>query len=166
MSGVRWALVVMAAVAGILLWEAWDLELWSFSGPGPGLFPQAVAIAVIALAALCFLLPERGGGPADDDGVTDFMGAGRDERRTFKLYLLGLVILVPGIIWAGFFLTTIAVVTFLMRVAERRPWTQGIAFGAIIAVVGIVGFGGLLQVALPESAVDAFLLSQLREGLR
>jgi hypothetical protein len=154
----------LVGAASVMFWQALHLDLWSFSGPGPGLFPQAVAIAAIVLAVVCFIFPERSSAPDDDDGVADFAGADAQERRNFGLYLVGLVLLLPGIVWAGFYLTTIGIVVFLMRVAERRSWTQAIIFAFAVATTGIVCFGWLLQVALPESDFDRFLISLLRRG--
>lgn len=159
MNGTRWTLLGLIAIAGTAMWQASYLDLWSFSGPGPGLFPQVTAAATATLAAICVLFPERKSALSEDDGVTDFFGAEREERRTFWLYSLSLVLLIPGVIWAGFWVTAACIITFLMRFAERRPWPQSILFAVVVATLGLFGFGWLLQVSLPSSTVDRFLLS-------
>lgn len=162
MTGTRWALLAMAVVAAVALWQTHSLSMWSFNGPGPGLFPRAVAIAAILLCAICFFFPERKSEIAEDDGVVDFRNAGAGERRTFWLYLAGTLLLIPATLWAGFFLTAIGIIVFLMVAGERTAWKRAVVYSVIVAIVGLVCFGRLLHVDLPASEVDRFLLSLLR----
>ncbi len=162
MTGTRWALLAIALVGAVALWQASSLAMWSFNGPGPGLFPRAVAIAAIVLSAICFFFPDRKSEIAEDDGVADFRNAGAGERRTFGVYLLGTLLLIPATIWAGFFVTAIGVIAFLMIVGERASWKRAVIYGLIIALLGVICFGRLLRVELPMSGIDHFLLSLLR----
>lgn len=163
-QGERWSLVALAAIGGVAIWQTAALDMWNFSGPGPAMFPRVVGIAMIGLAVLCLVLPRRESAVSEDEGVADYFTAAPDERRTFRYYLLALVAVVPAVAWAGFWLTVLGLVTFLMRLAEGRSLGRALLTGAIVATLVVTCFGGLLHVSLPAGPIDDALLRLVRSG--
>ena len=155
---------MLALLGGVALWQSGRLEMWTFQGPGAGLFPRGVAIALIVLAGFALLMPRRAAAEDASDAVASIAQAGPEERRTGLLYAIGLIALVPGVAWAGFWITAFLLVFLLMRVAERRSWRASLGFGAVVASVGLVLFGGLLRVTLPMGPLDRWLLTLLRSA--
>ena len=56
--------------------------------------------------------------------------------------------------YAGFVVTTIAVTVVIVRFAERRSLTAALGYGVACAVIGLVCFGWLLRVDLPEGPIE------------
>lgn len=172
MTGARSATLGLLAVALIGFWQATRLESWSFDGPGAGFFPQLVAGLCIALALVVLVAPGRPG--ATEAGDTDADGTGAEDtnradaavaarsRRTFALYAASFVVLVLGAAYAGFALTVIAVAILIVRFAEGRSWLAAIGYGLACAVIGLVCFGWLLRVDLPESAIERAFYALVR----
>ncbi|TXL71239.1 tripartite tricarboxylate transporter TctB family protein [Vineibacter terrae] len=182
MTGARSATLGLLAVALIGFWQATRLESWSFDGPGAGFFPQLVAGLCIALALVVLVAPGRPG--ATEAGDTDADGTGAEDadakdtgaedtnradaavaarsRRTFALYAASFVVLALGAAYAGFALTVIAVAILIVRFAEGRSWFAAIGYGLACALIGLVCFGWLLRVDLPESAIERAFYALVR----
>jgi hypothetical protein len=166
----RMGCMLLALLGAAGLWQSGQLEMWTFQGPGAGLFPRAAAIALVVLAVLCMVLPRTGSvaGMADAadaaDAVVSFAQAAPQERRTGVLYAVALASLVPGVAWAGFWLTAFLLVSFLMRIAEGRSWRASLGFGAIVATAGLGLFGVLLRVSLPVGPLDRWLTALMRSA--
>lgn len=161
----RLAAAGLLLVAGIALWQTSRLSRWSFDGPGPGLFPMLVAGACALLALLVVVFPGRDE-PNDADSASAIENATteRDQAsgKTFHIYSLGLLVLAVGASFAGFAATCLTVAVLIVRFAEGRSWRAALLYGAISAVIGLVGFGWLLRVDLPMSVIDRAVLSVLR----
>ena len=67
-----------------------------------------------------------------------------------------------GATYAGFVVTTVAVTVVIMRFAERRPWLPSIGYGIACAAVGLVCFGWLLRVDLPEGPIERTFYTYVR----
>lgn len=159
--GSRIAALGLAAVAGVGLWQALKLERWGFDGPDAGFFPQIVAAACVLLSLLIVLWPGRPN--AGDDGEADASDEGAIEtRNTFAIYVAALVVLAAGTLTLGFAPTALLVTVLVMRFGEARSWSASIAYGAICAAVGLVLFGWLLRVDLPQGPVEVFFYSMVR----
>lgn len=166
-SGARWTALGLLLVAVATLWQAQSLPRWGFDGPGTGVFPQVLSIIAIVLSALVLITERRETRPLEDDdseGVSRYDLAAPAERRVFHFYLLALAILVAGSWWAGFIVTALAVVVVIMRFGEGVSWRATLVTAAIVALVGQLGFGWLLQVSLPEGPADRALRALLRAG--
>ena len=50
----------------------------------------------------------------------------------------------------------------VLRFAERRSWRHAIVYGVACALIGLVGFGWLLRVDLPESPIERAFYSLVR----
>lgn len=167
MTGARWTALGLFGAAAAAFWQAMQLSRWSFDGPGPGLYPQVVAAACMILALITLALEKGDPEPLasdDDEAVTRYDMAGPDERRTFHIYLLALGVLVAGSWFAGFTLTSLIVIILTMRFGEGVGWRATLVTAFIVTFVFLAGFGWLLQVGMPESAVDLALRSLARQG--
>jgi cobalamin synthase len=158
--GPRIAALGLLAAALVGLWQASLLESWSFDGPGAGFFPQAVAAACVALAALVFCFPGRAAqaGDADAGETPEAAGSG----RTFAVYAAAFLLLAAGASYAGFGVTAVVVTVVIVRFAEGRSWLVAAGYGVACAVVGLVCFGWLLRVDLPQGAIDRMFFGLVR----
>ncbi|GHE63950.1 hypothetical protein GCM10019059_24390 [Camelimonas fluminis] len=166
-SGARWTALGLFCAAAAALWQATKLSRWGFDGPGPGLYPQVIATICMALALLVLALDKGDPAPVatdDDEAVARYDMAGPQERRTFHLYLLALAVLVAGSWFAGFIVTSLAVTIISMRFAEGVSWRATLITAAVIALSGVILFGWLLQVSLPEGPADLAFRALLRHG--
>jgi hypothetical protein len=56
----------------------------------------------------------------------------------------------------------VAVTVVIMRFAERRSWFASIGYGIACAAVGLVCFGWLLRVDLPEGPIERTFYTYVR----
>lgn len=159
--GSRLAALWLAAAGGVGLWQALRLERWGFDGPDAGFFPQLVAALCVLLAVVVAIRPGRGGA-TDDDEANSADGEGVQERRTFGLYLIALVVMAVGSMTVGFVLTATLLTIIIMRLAEGRSWFASIGFGLACALVCLVLFGWLLRVDLPQGPLERAFYSMVR----
>jgi len=150
-----------AGAALLLLSQAVRLEDFGPFGPGPGIFPQITSGLASAIAVLLVLVPAlgRGGGsvePAQEQEVQP------EELRTFRFYIAGLVAMVAGAEWLGFFVTCLLLALLITWQAERRPWPRALFFGATCGVIGSVVLGHFLEIEMPYAAADSWLRSLVR----
>jgi hypothetical protein len=160
LAGPRFAALGLLAAALVGLWQASLLESWSFDGPGAGFFPQMVAAACVALAVIVVCFPGRAAqaGDADAGEAQEAPGTG----RTFAIYAAAFALLAAGALYAGFALTAIAVTVVIVRFAERRSWLVAAGYGVACAAIGLVCFGWLLRVDLPQSAIERTFFGLVR----
>lgn len=163
LGGTRLATLGLLAAALIGLWQSLRLDSWGFDGPGPGFFPTLVAGVCVVLAVIVFVAPGRAG--ATEEGDTDeapkeSAATGRDN--TFLFYVAAFALLALGTAFAGFFVTTVAVTVLIMRFAERRSWKAAVSYGVICAAIGLVCFGWLLRVDLPEGPIERSFYTLVR----
>lgn len=166
-SGARWTALGLLVAAAAAFWQAQALPRWGFDGPGTGLFPLTLSIIAMILAVIVLLLERRDSGPLESDesdAVERYDRAAPAERRVFHFYLLALALLVAGSFWAGFIVTVFAVLVTIMRFGEGISWRATLVTAALVALVGQLGFGWLLQVSLPEGPVDRALRDLMRAG--
>lgn len=166
MTGSRWTALGLFVAAAAAYWQASLLPRWGFDGPGTGLYPQVIAIIAMVLAVVVFCVDgEEPALNADDDNDVPRYGLARpQERRVFHIYLLALALLVAGCWWAGFVVTSFVVVITIMRFAEGVSWRSSLITAFSVAAIGQIGFGWLLNVSLPEKAVDVALRTLMRSG--
>lgn len=162
LSGARLAALGLLAAALVGFWQAWRLANWGFDGPGPGLFPQIIAGVCVLLALIVLLAPGRAGATEEGDTDTIDPATAAATRRTFGLYALAFAVLAIGATYAGFAVTAIVVAVIILRFAEGRSWAAALGYGVICAAVGLIVFGWLLRVDLPESVVERTFFSLVR----
>jgi len=152
LGGTRLVTLGLLLAAGVGLWQALRLDSWGFDGPGPGFFPQLMAGLCVALAIVVLVAPGRGG--ETEAGDTEEAASAPETNRSFAIYVVALGVLAVGATYAGFAVTVIAVTVLIMRFAERRSWLASLVYGVACAVAGLVCFGWLLRVDLPEGAIE------------
>jgi Mn2+/Fe2+ NRAMP family transporter len=113
---------------------------------------------VLALVVLAF--PGQAG--ETEGGDTDDVEATRESNRTFAIYIATFAVFALGATYAGFVVTTVAVTVVIMRFAERRSWLSSIVYGIACAAVGLVCFGWLLRVDLPEGPIERAFYTYVR----
>ena len=160
LGGTRLATFGLLAAALVGLWQSMRLESWGFDGPGAGFFPQLVAGVCVVLALIVLVSPGRAG--ATEDGDTEDQKGTAETRRTFAIYAISLVVLALGAAFAGFVVTAVVVAVIIVRVAERRSGAAAIGYGVACAAVGLVCFGWLLRVDLPEGPIERAFYSLVR----
>ncbi len=160
LGGTRLATFGLLAAALVGLWQSMRLESWGFDGPGAGFFPQLVAGICVVLALIVLVSPGRAG--ATEDGDTEDQKGTAETRRTFAIYAISLVVLALGAAFAGFVVTAVVVAVIIVRFAERRSWAAAIGYGVACAAVGLVCFGWLLRVDLPEGPIERAFYSLVR----
>jgi hypothetical protein len=160
LAGTRIATFGLLAAALVGLWQSLRLERWSFDGPSAGFFPQLVAAVCVVLALIVLVSPGKGSATEEND--SEDAGKSAETTRTFAIYSVSFVVLALGAMFAGFVATSFAVSILIVRFAERRSWTAAIACGAVCAIVGLVCFGWLLRVELPETAIERAFYSLVR----
>ncbi|WIM11996.1 tripartite tricarboxylate transporter TctB family protein [Enhydrobacter sp.] len=159
-GGARIAGLGLLAAALVGLWKSLELESWSFDGPGAGLFPQLVTGVCVALALLVVVSPGKAG--STEEGDTEEAGTGAEARRTFALYAIAFGTLAAGAAYAGFAVTAIVTAVVIVRFAERRSWAAALGYGMACAAIGLVCFGWLLRVDLPEGPIERAFYTLVR----
>lgn len=152
--------LLLLGMAGIGLWQALKLQTWSFGGPGPGLFPQAVAGLCVFLSLVEFIRPPRPGeSPASElDALASTDEPGNAEKRTFWVYVASIMLMTVGAYYAGFAVTTFVLVVLVLSLGEGITWPKAVGAGVLYVLCGWVAFSWLLRVNLPEGPLDrAFL---------
>jgi hypothetical protein len=152
--------IAAAAVALLLLSQAMRLEDFGPFGPGAGIFPQITAGLAAALALALVLVPALGREAAAPGAAEEPVGP--EERRTFHLYIAGLVLMVVGSAFLGFAVTTILLALLIAWLAERRPFHSALLFGLACAVIGTIGLGHYMEIEMPYAAADSLLRSLVR----
>lgn len=160
LGGTRIATFGLLAAALVGLWQSMRLESWGFDGPGAGFFPQLVAGVCVLLALVVLVSPGRAG--STEDGDTEEQKGTAETRRTFTIYAVSLGVLAAGAAFAGFAVTAVVVAIIIVRFAERRSWAAAIGYGVACAVIGLVCFGWLLRVDLPEGPIERAFYSLVR----
>ncbi len=126
-----------------LCWRAVQLGLGRVNDPGPGftIFLAAAALALLSLVLVLSSLWRRDGG---NEGAPDAV-------RWGKIALILLSLVVYGIILkkAGFVLATFLLVTFFLRILERKKWPVALLWGVGMAAGTYAVFELWLQARLP-----------------
>lgn len=159
-GGTRLATFGLLAAALVGFWQSMRLESWGFDGPGAGFFPQLVAGVCIVLALVVLVSPGRAG--STEDGDTEETPGTAETRRTFAIYAASLAVLAAGAAFAGFAVTAVVVSVIIVRFAERRSWAAALGYGVAGAIVGLVCFGWLLRVDLPEGPIERAFYTLVR----
>lgn len=156
----RYVGLLLLCLAVVAMWQATSLRTWASDGPGPGLFPQLLAGLCVFLCLIEIIAPEK----VDHTSVLQDIGpshaeAEPAEKRTFFVYAIALVVMVAGAYYAGFALTTLAVVVIILHYGEHIAWRKAVGFAVLYVVGGWVVFAWLLRVNLPEGLLDRTFLA-------
>jgi len=136
----RWhvlGLVLLTAAGAYAVVVSLGLGLWRQGSPGEGLFPflTAAAVTIFSLAALAATLRSRETQAPPDPGAANANADLRGVVWRVSAYLAGLVFYAGALDALGFAVSTVIVVVFILRFAERVTWrtTLAVAVGAAAA---------------------------------
>lgn len=125
-----------------------DLDFLGENGePGPGLFPELMAGALLVLGALLIVLQFQRGEIEEDDGSTT-----TDDRAKLTRAVVvwaSLVVSIPIMVEGGFIIAMVLLVGFLILVIEKQRSWGSVAVVALLPVLAYALFSVLLEVPLP-----------------
>lgn len=155
--------LVLAAIGAYVSIEAHSLGLWTALGPGPGLLPLILGLALVGLTAVWFaqvLLARRRTLTETETVAEDEAPSGPQLDRTYVLGVVGgLIVLASVMDLLGFQLSMALFLFAELKWLGRQKWW----LSAAVALVGSVGtfalFDRVLTVQLPLSSLP--LLSGL-----
>lgn len=150
--------LLLAALAGVVIWDAVNLTVASYYGIGPKAMPWLVALGLVALAAGHLVAAFRG--PATEREPYD--------RGAVLLILAGFLALIAIIrLGLGFIPATTVVFAAVATAFGRRNVPADLLIGLALAVLSYLFFTQLLTLSLPEGPIERLLaqgLAALRGG--
>jgi putative tricarboxylic transport membrane protein len=134
----RWSALGLAVLALGYLAAGRHYPLDTLATPGPGVFPLAAGIALLAAAAWMLAAAGRGGSAPD--------GPPPAPPLALPASLVLFAAVVP---FAGFLAASFALVVVTARLMGLPGWWRPLALGAGVVLVARVAFVGWLGVPLP-----------------
>lgn len=147
-----------------LVYETMALNMprGSLAYPGPGLFPMAIGIFMIATALGCLLqeiLPRMRAKDAAPSALPNADSTEPEDRNAIKI--IQLTALMIGYIFVlkplGFPLAICAFLALAIRIFGYRKWLPTLAMAAIITGISYVSFVVWLKVPLPLGILEDVL---------
>jgi putative tricarboxylic transport membrane protein len=135
----RWSALGLAALALAYLAAGRRYPIDTLATPGPGVFPLAVGLALLASAVWILAAAGRGAPPASG-------AAAPAPPLALSAALVGYATLVPV---AGFLPASFALVVVVARLMGLSGWWRPLALAAGVVAVARVAFVGWLGVPLP-----------------
>ena len=131
--------------------QSLQLDLYQRGGiPGPGMFPLLLSIALIVLGVLVVITRVR----ANPDEFPPFVKPSRNESRRVVTVMAASIVSAALLPILGYFLSSLALVAFLVFVVERlRSW-RAVATVVALPTVFFVVFVVLLRIRLPGGFWD------------
>ncbi|MET4902112.1 tripartite tricarboxylate transporter TctB family protein [Paenarthrobacter sp. CC6] len=134
---------VFVVVGVYVLVSSIDLGLWTSLGPGPGMFPFAMGVLLVAMSVVWLFQELRN--PSETPGGVD--------GRLVIAVVVSLAVLAAVLDLLGFQLSMFAFLLYHLKVRGRRGWLSSL----IIALAGTVGafyaFNYGLNVSLPTAGI-------------
>jgi putative tricarboxylic transport membrane protein len=149
---VDWAGVVIAilllAAAGVIFWDASNLQITSVYGVGPKAMPLVVASGLVLLSIGNLVAALRGQLPARESA----------DPKAILLILGGLAALIALIGLGGGFIPATAILFATTSAAfGRRAFLTDLAIGAVLGIVVFLLFDKLLTLSLPAGPIERLL---------
>jgi putative tricarboxylic transport membrane protein len=138
----RWSAIGLAALALGYLLAGRRYPLDTLATPGPGVFPLAAGIALLALAVSIFLAAGRRPSPGPLPTDAPWTRGVLIMAAALVLYAVLLPVL-------GFLATSFALVVIAARLMGLAGWWRPVALGLGVALAGRVIFASWLGVRLP-----------------
>jgi putative tricarboxylic transport membrane protein len=136
----RWSALGLAALALAYLAAGRQYPLDTLAAPGPGVFPLAAGVALLAAAVWMLAAVGRSGADAVGDGST--------PAPPLALSAV-LVLFVAAVPFVGFLAASLALVVVAARLMGLPGWWRPLALGAGVVLVARAVFVGWLGVPLP-----------------
>jgi len=125
----------------LVIWQSGALPLGTFRQPGPAYIPILLALLLLFLGSSIAAM----GGHAPKISSTRWT-----EWRPAIAILAACIVAVFGIERLGYRLTVVLVLSFLLKVVERRGWLLTASLAFILAFGSFFLFYTLLRVPLPQ----------------
>ena len=143
------ASLILAGLAGLILFEASRLAFGSIRVPQTGFFPSILATLLLLFSIALLIQTRRQAG-----------GANREEPIKSEAWIrisitlaamLGFALVLEKL---GFLLSTFTVMLLLLRVIEPQKWSRVIAIAVATALVSYFLFARLLNIPLPPGVLE------------
>ena len=125
----------------LVIWQGSALPLGTFRQPGPAYIP--ILLALLLLIGGAFIAATGARAPK-------FSSIGWGERRHAVAILGACVVAVFGIERLGYRLTLVLLLSFLLKIVERRGWLLSASLAFVLAFGSFFLFYTLLRVPLPQ----------------
>jgi hypothetical protein len=139
-------IIWIIAAIGICL-QSFRLKLWDPSGPGSG-FITFLAGFILGVVGLLLFISE--GSKGSWKGKKDQFWQSRTAMKRIFSILAGLCALAFFMPILGFLLTSIFIMTLMLRVIEPTQWRVVIGFSLVLNVLAYFLFAHLLEIDLPK----------------
>lgn len=145
--------IILLLLAGVVAREAIRLDIgWGDIGPKGGFFPFWLAV-LLALSSLKILVSSLIGQSRDD--TKPFINL--NQLRLVLTVLLPIVLIVPSITVAGFYLTAFLYLFFYIRLTGKKPWFVVVSISVFFPVAIYLIFEKWFLILLPKGMVEAYL---------
>jgi putative tricarboxylic transport membrane protein len=142
------AAVVLLALAGYVIQDAWRMPPSATFGPGAGFLPFWLGILLAVLATILFVTNwKREATEKDSEAVFP----GKKALFAITLVMAGLAAYIQLIEVLGYLVDTFLFVLFLVKVVERETWRLTLTVAVSTTAVLFVTFQILLKITLPSN---------------
>lgn len=143
------ASLILAGLAGLILYEASQLAFGSIRVPQTGFFPSILAILLLFFSiALLVQTCRQAGGTGGEQPIKNEAWT----RISITLAaMLGFALVLETL---GFLLSTFTVMLLLLRVIEPQKWSKVIVVALATALVSYFLFARLLNIPLPAGVLE------------
>jgi putative tricarboxylic transport membrane protein len=136
--------VVLAGLAGFVLWESRHLSFGSMRVPQTGFFPLVLATLLLILA---IILCAQGLFGAESGRSPDHILPEGWFRIAFTLAaMIGFALVLERL---GFLLTTFFLMILLLRAIESQRWSKVFLVAVLTAIASYAIFGWVLGIPVP-----------------
>ncbi len=145
--------IILLILAGVVAREALRLEIgWGDIGPKGGFFPfwLSVLLALSSLKILVSSLSKR-----DGDIAGPFIT--RSQLWLVLTVLVPIVLVVPSIAAAGFYLTAFFYIFLYIWWTGKKPWYVFVSIGVLFPVAIYLIFEKWFLIPLPKGMVEPYL---------
>lgn len=129
--------------------ESYRLGLSAANRPGPGFFPLIAAAGIGVIAALRLVASVRAG--VSDENSHLVIGG---EAKLVLYVIAGMTAYAFLFEPLGFFLCTLLLVAFYLKVIAGRGWPVTLIFASAVALTCHIFFDVLLRAELPRGVLD------------
>lgn len=136
-----------------ILKESFSLGIGEIHQPGPGFFPIVGGIIVLIFSATLFL------GTFLAQSSTEVSKSHEEKKNQLPAVytVAGLIVYTSILEYAGFILSTFALVVLLLNLFDNRRWWEGLLIAGIISLAYYFLFTLLLKSALPKGLLELLL---------
>ena len=136
------------AVGVYVLVSSIGLGLWTTLGPGPGLFPFAMGVLLVAMSAV-WLVQELRNPSETPEGV---------DRGLVLAVVVSLAVLAGVLDLIGFQLSMFLFLMYHLKIRGKRSWLSSLLTALAGSVGAFYAFNYGLNVALPVSSIPVLNL--------